>query len=466
VRLIEETPRDDCVAALAGQLRAGLPYRRFVAAVFLAALRKQNSHHSVYLVNSAHQLSQDLGNQERLLPLFWAVDHFKWSQQKFPTPALRPLKGSLPNAETAESELHDAMLQTDQDRAERAAAALARSTGTRQAFEPFWQYGCRDVSLIGHRAIAVTSCWRTLETIGWQHGEPVLRFVVQNLLTTNGHPDRYYLPNLARVEKVLDKLPAGWSVGRSDPGATAEAFALLRQGQSDQACDLAAKQLAEGVGVQPLWDALHIAAAELLILHASDTGMAARPLHANTTVNALHFAFNTSSDPRIRLLIMLQATAWVGDFVRSHVVNQGFSDTKPVDLGGAGPTASAAEAVQELFEELPPRTYDLSPNTKGGYALVKRDARTELGRKVFALVNREPTAAAGHYMQAARSWLCVKAAVEAHEFKLPAALFEDYELVSPHWRPRLLAASAHWLHGRQSPDSTVLQQARKEIQNL
>jgi hypothetical protein len=465
VRLIEETPRDKCVAALAQQLRAGLPYRRFVAAVFLAALRKQNSHHSVYLVNSAHQLSQDLPEPESLLPMFWAVDHFKWDQQKFPMPTLRPLKGSLPDPEKADSELHEAIQQSDKERAERAATALARSVGARQAFETFWQYGCRDVSLIGHRAIAVTSSWRTLETIGWRHAEPVLRFVVHNLLTTNGGPDRYYLPNLARVDQVLNKLPAGWMVGRADRGATAEGFALLRQGQSERACELAVKQLAGGVGVQPLWDALHIAAAELLILHASDTGMAARPLHANTTVNALHYAFNTSSDPRVRLLIMLQATAWVGDFVRSHLTDQGLSETKPVDLSGARSANSVAEAVQELFEELPPRTYDLSSNTKGGYALVKRDARTDLGRKVFALVNREP-AAVGHYMQAARSWLCVKAAVEAHEFKLPAALFEDYELVSREWRPRLLAASAHWLHGRQSPDSPLFQQVRQEIQKL
>jgi hypothetical protein len=69
-------------------------------------------------------------------------------------------------------------------------------------------------------------------------------------------------------------------------------------------------------------------------------------------------------------------------------------------------------------------------------------------------------------MQTARRWLCAKAAVEAHEFKLPAALFEDDELVSPTWRPRLLAASAHWLHGRQSPDSALLQQVRQALQRL
>jgi hypothetical protein len=53
--------------------------------------------------------------------------------------------------------------------------------------------------------------------------------------------------------------------------------------------------------------------------------------------------------------------------------------------------------------------------------------------------------------------------VDSHEFKLPAALFEDYELVSPAWQARLLAASVHWLHGSQSDDSPVIQQAREAL---
>jgi hypothetical protein len=140
-------------------------------------------------------------------------------------------------------------------------------------------------------------------------------------------------------------------------------------------------------------------------------------------------------------------------------------DARLFDLEGARPPASGPEAVQDLFDQLPPRTYDLTSTTRGGYALVNRETRTELGREVFALANLGPEAAV-LYMQEARRWLCAKAAVEAHEFKLPAALFEDYELVAPIWRPRLLAASAHWLHGRQSPDSQLLQQARQAIQEL
>ncbi len=467
VRLIEETPREKCVAMLAEQLRGGLPYRRFLAAIFLAAIRKRNPHHSVYLVNSAHQVSLDLRPQERLLPLFWAADHFKWQQETFPTPAVERLTGPLPAADKAAAEFHDAMQRLDSERAERAAIALARSEGARQAFGLFWHYGCRDSSFIGHRAIGVANCWRALETIGWQHAEPVLRFVVQDLHAGGGKPDRYYRPNLDRVDQALERLPAGWAVGRADRGATLETFALLRQGQSEKACELAVQQLAGRFGARPIWDALHVAAAELLMLHAAGSGMAGRPLHLNTTVNALHYAFRASTVARTRLLILLQATAWAGDFLRVHLGEKALADSKLLELGGAPAPAPAAKAVAETFAALPPHTYDFDAKTRtgAGHTLANRSARTELGRGVFALLSRDPDAAA-LYMQAARGWLCAKATVEAHEYKLPAALFEDYEMVSPAWRPRLLAASAHWLHGPQSPDSRLLQQAREALRTI
>jgi hypothetical protein len=161
----------------------------------------------------------------------------------------------------------------------------------------------------------------------------------------------------------------------------------------------------------------------------------------------------------------LQATAWVGDFIRAHLGDDLLKEAGPIDLLGVEPSGTAALAVEALFEELPARTYDLSSKTPGGYRLVDRQARVDVGRKAFALVHGEP-AAAGLYMQAALNCLCSKAAVEAHEFKLPAALFENFEWVSSEWRPRLLAASAHWLHGRQSSDSDVMQQARQELRKV
>src|SRR6516164_990893 len=81
VRLIEETPRADCVRILIEQLQKGLPYRRLLAGVFFAGIRRLNSYHDVYKIQPVHQVSSQLRPEERLLPLFWAVDGFKTRHQ-------------------------------------------------------------------------------------------------------------------------------------------------------------------------------------------------------------------------------------------------------------------------------------------------------------------------------------------------------------------------------------------------
>lgn len=43
----------------------------------------------------------------------------------------------------------------------------------------------------------------------------------------------------------------------------------------------------------------------------------------------------------------------------------------------------------------------------------------------------------------ARSYLCIKASLDPHDIKYPAAAFEDASLASAEWRPYLLAASVH-----------------------
>ncbi len=458
VRLIEESPREKCAELLADKLKDGLSYRRLLSAGFLAAVRKRNSGHSVYLMYSAHQTSMDLPQEQRLLPLFWAIDHFKWQQLVWPGPALPQLEGALPTAEKAAAEFHEAMKRLDIEQAEKAIVAQARALGPRPAMELLWHYGCRDCGEIGHRAIALTSCWRVLETIGWEHAEPVLRFVVRDLMGE----DRYYKANVARAEKLWEKLPFDWAMGKSRENPTLDLFARMRQGNSAEASELAGRLLTDGIGGRAVWDAIHVVAAEMLILHPGDAGMGGRALHINTAANALHYAFLTTASPQTRLLILLQAVAWMADFVRGQLGPKNLAETKPTDLSGARPTGKAAAVVTDVYASLPPHQYlyDYKTRIGVGHYLPKKSDRTESARKVFALVTKSPEAA-GLFEQAARHWLCRKATVDAHEYKLPAAMFEDYELVSANWRPRLLAASAHWLHGEQSEDAAPVRQARE-----
>jgi hypothetical protein len=464
VRLIEKTPRDKCVPVFIDQLRRGLPYRRFLAAVFCAGVRRHRSHHDVYKIHSVHQVSMDARPEERLLPLFWALHGYKKHQEDSPRPLLTELRGALPAPEKAGAELADAMERSDANRAERALVALARNQGARQTLEQLWVYGLRNLGAGGHAAILVANCFRALETIGWQEAEQTLRFVVQDLYLLNAEkPDRHWQPNTERADRYLDRLPPTWGVGKADAAATRELFALLREGKADPACDLAVKQLLRGVGGQALWDAVHLAAAELMVRHKSGWGLASRPLHANTSTNALHYAFRTCTTPHTRLLALLQAVAWAGGRTGGDLAD--LRDVKIAELSAAKVPARAEDAVAEVFALLPSRTYRWDAAGKKavlGYG--KREDADEACRKVFVLARERP-AVVPLFLQAAHSWLCRKANDDAHEYKFLAAILEDAACVSPGWQPYLLAASVHYFHGQQTPDNPVMQHVRAASQH-
>jgi hypothetical protein len=464
VRLIEETPRDRCVAVFLDQLRRGLPYRRFLAAVFFAAVRRHGSHHDVYKIHAVHQVSLDARPEERLLPLFWALDGYKKHQEDFHRPLLTALRGPLPAAEKAGADFAAAMERSDADRAERALVALARNQGARQTMEQLWTHGLRSLGTGGHAAILVANCFRALETIGWQEAEQTLRFVVQDLyLLRADKPDRYWLSNTARADRHLDRLPPTWAAARANPAATRELFSLLREGKAEPACDLAIKQLLRGVGAQALWDAVHLATAELMVRHKSGWGLASRPLHANTSTNALRYAFRTCITTPTRLLALLQAVAWAA--ARTGADLGDLRDVKIVELPAARVSARAEDAVAEIFSLLPSRTYRWDARVRKavlGYG--KRAEADEACRKVFVLARERPDVVP-LFVQAGHSWLCRKASDDAHEYKFLAAILEDAACVSPTWRPHLLAASVHYFHGTKTPDNPVIRHVQEVLRH-
>jgi len=455
------------VAAFIDRLRRGLPYRRFLAAAFFAGVRKRHSHHEVYKIHAVHQVSLDVRAEERLLPLFWAIDGFKQRQEDFPAPPLAALKGPFPPPEKAGAEFADAMDRADLERAEPALVALARSQGARQTVERLWPYGCRNGNAGGHGAISVANCFRALDAIGWQQAEPALRFVVQDLFNLGCvKPDGHLLPNTARAKRALNKLPAGWAGEKGDRAATRELFALIRGGKAVEACDLATKQLQSGVAAQAVWDAAHLATAELMVRHSSGWGLASRPLHANTSTNAMHYAFRACATPGTRLLVLLQAVAWAAAKTGAELAARGLRGTRITELGGASVPASSEGAVADVFALLPPRTYRWDPEARKAVLTYGRRADADKAcRKVFALASKRPEAVP-LFVQAAHSWLCRKASNDHHEYKFLAAILEDATLVSPEWQPHVLAASVHYFHGNRTPDNPVIKQAREALRRM
>src|SRR5262249_52294125 len=97
--------------------------------------------------------------------------------------------------------------------------------------------------------------------------------------------------------------------GKEDKAATLRLVETLRTASNDEACDEVAAALGRGLGPQSVWDAMHLAAGELLM---RQTGIVA--LHAVTTTNALRYAYQASADPHTRLMALLQNAAFLPMF--------------------------------------------------------------------------------------------------------------------------------------------------------
>src|SRR5262245_19161563 len=283
VAVFERTPRDKCAEMLVVQLRQGVSYRQLMAALFLAGIRNVNPRppgfalHCVFVIHSAHIISLEAPADSRLLPLFYALDNFKAAQERDAGQAsgdytMRPIAGSLPPSHRAKSEFIAAMEAWDPERAERAIVSLARDRGAGPVFEMLWRYGARDYRNIGHKAIYVANAHRTLNAIGWQHAEPVLRSVALALLdfgkqqSMNGYAfeDQCYAGNLKRVKETLPRLDDSWMAEEADPLITRSLLGIIRESAPDEACTEAAARLAKGkTSAGTVWDAVHLAAAEL-----------------------------------------------------------------------------------------------------------------------------------------------------------------------------------------------------------
>ena len=315
VRLIEETPRDRALEVAIAQLKKGLSYKNLLAGLFLAGIRNIKPRpvgfkfHAVMVINSAHVLGQSSAVSERLLPLLWALDNFKSSQAqdvKEGDWVLGPVdECRLPKPHQAKAEFVRAMEKWDAEAADAAVAALCRSSGAAQTMEPLWRMAVRDQRNIGHKAIFAAQSWRTLQTIGWEHAEPVLRSLVFGMLDLQGdtrpRPVGPYEANLENAAKIRQE----WTIGRDDPAATQALLQVIRQATPEAASAEAVKLLNQGISPGSLWDAAILSACELL-MHSP--GIVA--IHATTATNALHYIYTASGDDTTRRLALLQAVGW------------------------------------------------------------------------------------------------------------------------------------------------------------
>ena len=83
--------------------------------------------------------------------------------------------------------------------------------------------------------------------------------------------------------------------------------------------------------------------------------------------------------------------------------------------------------------------------------------------KAFQYARKYPDPAA--LQRAAQSLIFTKGR-DAHDYKYSAAIFEDYGLVAPQWRPQMLATSVYYMRGSGLEDSEVMKRAREAVRGL
>ncbi len=451
VRLLEETPRERLLEVVGARVRRGLSYQHVLAALLLAGVRNIQPRpsvgfkfHAVLAVNSIYQAGLSAVDADRWLALFWGLDYFKDSQARNVQEGgwrMKPVDDArLPEAPKTQQAFRQAMDNWDETAADAAAARLARTAGSDEAFELLYRYGARDFRAIGHKAIFVSNTQRVLPQVGWRHAEPVLRSLAYALLSHDGeNPARQDSPAdhpWRRNQELAAKIPGNWQAGKPSREATVELLAALRQEGEDAICDAAVGWLRRGAAPQSLWDAVFCGAAELLL---RQPGIVA--LHSVTTTNALHYAYLTSGDDQTRRLLLLQAAAFLPMFRKSmegrgRLREVAIDRLEPIPLSGGGP-----KAVEEVFAE------------------IGRDRQAAAGKTLAFL---QANGSAEDFMETARR-LVLRKGNDPHDYKFSVAALEDYYHISPAWRDRYLAASVLQLRGSGGKDNSLVDRIRVAV---
>ena len=443
VRLLEETPRERLLEEVASRIKKGTTYREILSSLLLAGVRNIQPRpvgfkfHAVLVVNSAHLASLRSPDSDRWLPIFWALDYFKSSQARdikegdWTMTAVK--EREVPSASKARDLFREGLNQWDEEKVDAATAGLARTVGAQETFDLFARFGARDFRDIGHKAIYVANSWRTLQTVGWRHSEPVLRSLGYALLQHHGsNPAQsdHEADRPGRLnEKLIHEIREDWQRGELKKEATSEMLDVLRGGTWEAASHKVVELLNKGSSPQSIWDGLFQHASEMLMRLPGIIS-----LHASTTTNALHYAHQHTSNDETRRFLLLQNAAFLTMFRERGGIKDG------VKVDQFEP-ADGTPSIDEIFADI-------------------TDNKEKAARKALAYLKsaKDPK----HFMREAQRLIYLKGN-GSHDYKFSSAILEDYHHISPKMRGRFLAASVFWLQGSGKKDTDLVARTRAAI---
>ena len=450
-RLMEETPRDRVAAELASLIRNGLDLRRTLAALAIATSRSVQpfphvgfKYHTVLALQSVHLTALNLPDEERWLPVFWALDYFKRAQGQERRasgwtmgPQPEPVAGT---AREARRNLIDALDRWDLEAVDPAILDFARLAAPGQLSELLFKYSTRDLRAIGHKVIAVQNVHRLLPVIGPEYAPSVLRSLAAALQNHgyDANPATSDLPadrTWREFRTMLGEIPKTWRQGRRDDAGRNELVHTLRGASELDAGRAVIDLLKNGVSTDSIWEALFATAAELVLRQPRVV-----PVHAQTSANAFHYVFRHARTEETQLLAILQSAAFMPGFhrrVRNAQPGLRIDGLEPLPVSGNG-----GEALLDAFSELP------------------RD-HISGARKVLHYLQHGGSA--NQYIATARR-LLARNGRQSHDYKFTEAALENCREMAPTlWRDRILSASMAYFTGPAAAPGPV---TRKALQLL
>jgi hypothetical protein len=436
LKLLEDSPREHIPRELAQMIRTGLRYEDLLAALSLAAVRNVQpypdvgfKYHSVMVLRSIHLATQHLSSADKWFPIVWATDYFKNAQaQERATGGWRlPTRraASVGNPQAARRALVAALDNWDRDAADAAIVKYAQAARPDEIFSLLFPYGARDLREIGHKAIAVSNAHSLIALLDSAQAEPILRSTVAALQNSAADPnpashDLQPDQPWRRNQKQLREIPQSWKQGRDDPGARTELHAALYRVSEQEAGTVVVELLRQGVSPEAIWQVLFETAAELLMRQPSIVS-----LHAQTTANALHYAYRLCGNEETQQLMLLQCAAFIAMFrtlVAATQPDASLESLQPLPLDSTG-----AAAVTEIFAD------------------VSAGHRLQAARKCLGYLQNGGDADA--LIATARHHLIYNAE-EPHDYKFSEAVFDNYShLVDSGWRSRFLSAGMAYFRG-------------------
>lgn len=294
VRLMQETPVNKLLSALAEKLKSGTDLRTLVSAAALANARTFGGEdyigfHTMMALSPAFHMSRELSGAAQALPVFKVLYRNTNRIQEFGGRAkevLHPVKPTAPTEGNPPAEvLRDAVRRKNTALAEGTLAAIA-ARSPEDAFNSLL-FAVEDYQEV-HRVVLPYRAWDLLDVVGREHAATLLRQSVRYCVKAESYRKPLWeetstlLVKLLEHHKLLDRPPGARNA--EDAWVDQLSQTIFKSGPA-QAAEAVAAALGEGFAPAAIGEAISLAANQLIL---RDHGRTPQMEVAGKPVGSIH----------------------------------------------------------------------------------------------------------------------------------------------------------------------------------